>query len=232
MDLKLIITDALQFFRYHMVQIAALCLPWLLAVALVEYLVIITGNPSPEASPLPLIGGAVHMLVYPIYTGALILLMAKRARRETPANKELLLSAVKLWQPLFILRMMMMVGILVPGVIFLSQGWSLFIVPIIYVAVRLSFAEFYLVLEKANPLEAIRLSFKATQPCFFQILFLWAIFIFPLMSLQFVAAIVLARPGIDPLVNALAATAIAFFSLFVDVLLFRAYMSATQEHPQ
>jgi hypothetical protein len=230
MNLKLIITDALQFFRDHIVQIAALCLPWLLAIALVQYLVIIIGDPSQQVSPLALIGMGFQLLVYPIYTGALILLMAKRARRETPTNKELTSSALKLWQPLFILRIIT-AGILVPGVIFAVQGWFLFIIPVIYVFVRLCFAEFYLVLEGVKPLEAIRLSFRATQPCFFQLLFLLTIFGFPLFSLQVIAASVLAQLKIDPLVNILAATLTAFLSFFVDVLLFRAYMSARQAQP-
>jgi hypothetical protein len=231
MNIKLIITDALLFFRYHIGQIAALCLPWLLAIALVEYLVIITGNPSQEAGPLPLIGWTFKLLVYPIYTGALILLMAKRARLEAPANKELISSAIQIWQPLFLLHIIT-AAILVPGVMFILQGWVLFIIPIVYVAVRLSFAEFYLVLEKVKPLEAIRMSFKGTQPCFFQILVLLTIFVLPLLVLEIVRVNVLAGPEIDPLVNVLAAAVMTFFSLFVDVLLFRAYMAATQEQPK
>ncbi len=231
MNLKLIITDALFFFRTHLVKIASLCMPWLLAIALVEYLVIITSDPSQEAGPLPLIGWAFKLLVYPIYTGALILLMARRAQREMPANSELLSSAIQIWQPLFILHILM-AGILVPGVIFVLQGWVFFIIPIIYVAVRLSFAEFYLVLEGVKPLEAIRMSFKATQPYFFQIFFLLTIFVMPLLSLEIIRLNFLAGPEIDPLVNVLVATVMTFFSLFVDVLLFRTYMSATQGDPK
>lgn len=231
MNLKLIITDALQFFRYHIAQIVVLCLPWLLAIGLVEYLIIVNSDPSQENNPLPLIGWAFKLLIYPIYTGALILLMARRAQRQAPNIKDLLTSAMEIWQPLFILHIMT-AGILIPGVMFVLQGMVLFILPIIFVAVRLSFAEFFLVLERVKPFEAIRMSFKATQPYFFHILLLLTVFVMPLLSLEILRVNVLSKPEINPLINVLAATVMTFLSLFVDVLLFRAYMSATHKDQQ
>ena len=85
--LKMIVSDAVQFFLNHWVQIAALCLPWLLAAALVEYGIISAGQNSEDAAPLFLVAWTFNLLIYPIYTGALIVLMAKRAQREQPANR-------------------------------------------------------------------------------------------------------------------------------------------------
>lgn len=228
MNLKLIITDALQFFRHHITQIATLCLPWLLAIALVEYLVIVMDDPSQETSPFPLLGLAFHLLIYPIYTAALILLMAGRAQRETPTNRELLSSAIQLWQPLLILKIIVACFI-IPAQLFVFQGWILFVIPIIFIAVRLSFAEFCLVLDDIKPLEAIRKSFTVTQPYFFQILFLLAAFAMPLWAMKILKTIYFNKPEIDPLVIILPSAVIDFLTLFLDVLIFRAYMSATQE---
>ncbi len=228
MKLKLIITDALQFFRYHVVQIATLCLPWLLAIALVEYFVIVMEVPNQEANPFPLLGLAFHLLVYPIYTAALILLMARRAQHETPSNRELLSSALQLWQPLLILKIIV-ACLIIPAQLFVFQGWVLFVIPIIFVAVRLSFAEFCLVMDEIKPLEAIRKSFFVTQPYFFQIFFLLVAFAMPLWSMKIVKTLYLNKPEINPLVIILTSTVIDFLTLFLDVLMFRAYMSATQE---
>ena len=151
--LKLIITDAAQFFLNNLTQIAALCLPWLLAAALVEYIIVAAGQGSDDVRPLFLVAWTFNLLIYPIYTGALILLMAKRAQREQPVNRELTLSALRTWQPLF------MVHVMASGMT--ALGLMLLVLPGIYIAVRLSFAEFFLVLEGAKPIEALQKSFLA-----------------------------------------------------------------------
>ena len=169
--LKLIITDAAQFFLNNLTQIAALCLPWLLAAALVEYIIVAAGQGSDDVRPLFLVAWTFNLLIYPIYTGALILLMAKRAQREQPVNRELTLSALRTWQPLF------MVHVMASGMT--ALGLMLLVLPGIYIAVRLSFAEFFLVLEGAKPIEALQKSFLATRPYFVPLLILLALFMIP-----------------------------------------------------
>ena len=150
MNLKLIIADAFFFFRSHFVQISTLCLPWLLAVALVDVLITATSDPSQGIGPLYMLAWMFNLLIYPIYTAALILLMAKRAQLEQPENKALVASAIKIWQPFFVVHIIG-AGLTAVGLMFL-------VLPGIYVAVRLSFAEFYLVLEDVKPLDAIQKS--------------------------------------------------------------------------
>lgn len=223
MNLKLIVSDAFYFFKSNLVQIGSLCLPWLLVVAVVENLIISTGDPSQGLGPLFLLAWVFKLLIYPIYTAALILLMAKRARRQQPKNKELLSSALKIWQPFFIVHVM--------GAGLAALGLMLFIIPGIYVAVRLSFAEFYLTLENIKPVEAIQKSFQATKPYFFQILLLLALFIIPLWMLNlFLAKLLSGQEGVL-VINIMVATTITFLMLFLDVVMFRVYMSATRENP-
>ena len=223
LKLKLIITDAVQFFLNHLVQIASLCLPWLLATALVEYGIIYTGQDSQGEAPLFLVAWTFNLLIYPIYTGALIQLMARRARQETPTNKELTSAAIKVWQPLFMVHIM--------GSGLTALGFMLLILPGVYLAVRLSFAEFFLVLEGVKPIEAIQKSFQATRPYFGVILILLIIFMTPLVLLTFVLSIVLQQYSLGPIFNVFISTLIAFLTLFVDVVMFRVYMSARQENP-
>lgn len=223
MNLKLIVSDAFYFFKSNIVQIGSLCLPWLLVVAVVENLIISTGDPSQGLGPLFLLAWVFKLLIYPIYTAALILLMAKRARRQQPNNKELLSSALKIWQPFFIVHVM--------GAGLAALGLMLFIIPGIYVVVRLSFAEFYLTLENIKPVEAIQKSFHATKPYFFQILLLLALFIIPLWMLNLLLADLLSGQKAVLVLNIVVATTITFFMLFLDVVMFRVYMSATRENP-
>jgi hypothetical protein len=223
MNLKLIVSDAFYFFKSNLVQIGSLCLPWLLVVAVVENLIISSGDPSQGLGPMFLLAWVFKLLIYPIYTAALILLMAKRARRQQPNNKDLLSSALKIWQPFFIVHVM------AAGLA--AFGLMLFIIPGIYVAVRLSFAEFYLTLENIKPIEAIQKSFQATKPYFFQILLLMALFIIPLWILNLLLANLLSGQEIIPVFNILAATTTTFLMLFLEVIMFRVYMSAIRENP-
>lgn len=223
MDLKLIISDAFGFFRSNLVQIGTLCLPWLLANAIVEFLIITAGGPSQEAGQLLGLAWMFNLLIYPIYTGALILLMARQAQREMPENRELLATAIKLWQPFFMVHVVG-VGLTVLGLMFL-------VLPGIYVLIRLSFAEFYIVLEDIKPMEAIRKSFHATRPHAIQIFLLIAPFAVPLILLRLILGTVIGAPEAAPVLNITVATLMAFVMLFLDVLMFRAYMAVTQEKP-
>jgi hypothetical protein len=219
--LKIIVTDAMQFYSSHLVLIAALCLPWLMAAALVEYGIISAVQDSEGAAPLFLVAWTFNLLIYPIYTGALILLMAKRAQREQPTTGELTAASIKIWQPLF------MVHIIRSGLT--ALGFMLLIVPGVYAAVRLSFAEFHLVLEGLKPVEAIQKSFQATRPYFGLILILLAMFMIPLMVLTFALGGVLENLNLGPILNVTLSILISFLTLFVDVVKFRVYMSARQD---
>ena len=223
MNLKLIISDAFLFFRSHLAQISKLCLPWLLAIAFVDMLITTASDPSQGIGPLYLLAWMFNLLIYPIYTAALILLMAKRAQLEQPENKALVTSAIKIWQPFFVVHII--------GTGLTALGFMFFVLPGIYVAVRLSFAEFYLVLEDVKPLDAIQKSFQATRPFFFQILLLLVLFLTPLWMLNFFIANILSNQEVGPLVNILVATITAFLMLFVDVVLFRVYMSVKHDSP-
>ncbi len=215
--LKLILTDAVQFFLENMPQIARLCLPWLLAAAFVEYGIASFYQSSEGSGSLFLLAIAFNFLVYPVYTACLILFMARRAQRQNPDNNDLTALAIKMWQPFFKLYMIKSILTLV--------GFMLFFGPGIWAAVRLSFSEFYLVLEGLSPKEAIQKSFHQTKPHFTLILILLVLFFTPFLLLNLFFGSVLY--GYGPLLN-IAGIALAFLKLFADVILFRVYMSATQ----
>lgn len=221
--LNIIVSDALQFFWNNLFQIAFLCLPWLMAAALVEYGIIIIGQSAERSAPLFLVAWTFDLLVYPVYTGALIMLMARRAQREHPSNRELTRAAIKTWQPLFL------VHIIVSAL--KAMGFLLFIVPGIYISVRLAFAEFHLVLEGLKPMEAIQESFQTTRTYSGLILLLLAMFMIPILLLAFFLVNTLGALKLDLVYNVMVGVLISFLTLIVDVVTFRVYMSAKQENP-
>lgn len=220
---SIIVSDSLQFFLIHLHQIAALCLPWLMAAALVDYGIMIISQNTEGSLMLILVVWTFDLLIYPVYTGALIRLMARRAQREHPANKELTRAAIKNWQPLFLIHLV------ISGL--KAMGFALFIVPGIYISVRLAFAELHLVLEGLPPVEAIQKSLQTTAPYSGLILLLLAMFMIPIALLTAVLVSMLVEYKLDQSFNAILGVVISFLSLIVDVVVFRVYMSARRDHP-
>jgi hypothetical protein len=223
MKLKLIITDSALFFWRNLNQIALLCLPWLFAGAVVEYLAVVNQGAFGE-KPMYFAAWIFNMLVYPIYTAALIHLMALQAQGKRPGNPELFRLALKSWQSLLILHIM-------SSVLFLC-GLMLFVLPGIWVMVRLSFSQFYLVLDKLNPIEAIQKSFFATRKHMATIFLLILAFLIPVFVLSLVIGQLIAGiPQAQPII-VIAETILSFYVLFVYVLIFRVFMSAVKEGPE
>jgi hypothetical protein len=222
MQLKLIFTDAAFFFRKNLNQIAVLCLPWLFAGALVEHF-FVTNQEAFGDKPLFFLAWAFNLLVYPIYTAALILLMAQQAEGRRPTNQALLVEAFKRWQPLLILHLL--------GSLLAGFGILLFVLPGIWVMVRLSFAEFYLVLDDLNPIEAIQKSIQTTKKHWRVIFFLMLMFLFPVAGLTFLFGQMSPDNPQVELIATIAGLAASFYMLFVDVLIFRVYMSAVTDAP-
>lgn len=216
--IQIILSDAYTFFIQHFVQIVALCLPFIFATTVFDFILGATYGSSPMAMIAPLV---LNMLVYPLYTAALIQLMARRARHEQPKNGDLITAAIQQWAPLFVLKALM--------VLLVSLGISLLIVPGIWIGVRLAFAEFYLVLFGMSPRDAMAKSFEGTRNQFGLILILLLVTYVPILLLGLTT---------DQIVQAL--TANAFFriivnagwslmGLLVHVVLFRAFMQILSE---
>lgn len=245
MKLKLILTDSIHFFLTNLPQIATLCLPWLVAGAVIEYLVVITPVETGD-SPMFYWAIAFNLLVLPIYTASLILLMAKQAQNQRPGNQEILMGAFKVWQPFFLLyvlvgALMLLATLLALAAIFLVSsiligapantifGLVLIFPVVLWVLARLSFAKFYLVLNGLNPVEAIQKSFQATQPHVRLILSLTFLYAVPVLVVMFFST-GLPESHQGDAIRALIGTATSFVLLLVDVLIFRVYMETIQEN--
>ena len=222
MKLKLIIMDSALFFWRNLNQIAVLCLPWLFAGAVVEYMVAVNQDAFGE-TPMYFAAWVFNMLLYPIYTAALIHLMALQAQGKRPGNLELLRLALKSWHSLLILHIL-------SSVLFLC-GLMLFVIPGLWVIVRLAFSQFYLVLEYLNPIEAIQKSFVTTRKHMATIFLLILVFLIPVFVLSLVIGQLIAGiPQVQPII-VIAETILSFYVLFVYVLIFRVFMSAVKEAP-
>ena len=141
-----VLRDSLYFFRLNLGQIITLCLPLVILEAVLQH--VVDSAVGPDASQgYDLIVG---LLVYPLYTGALILFLDARSRGESPANREVLARALTLWPTFALLAAI--------STLLIVLGLSMFIIPGIYLTVVLAFSEYNLVLRRQPPLMAIKSS--------------------------------------------------------------------------
>ncbi len=88
-----VLRDSFYFFRRNLGRIAQLCLPLVVLETVLQQL--LDNAIGPDAPPIyDLLAG---LVVYPLYTAALILFLDARTRGEAPSNRVLLAAALTLW---------------------------------------------------------------------------------------------------------------------------------------
>jgi hypothetical protein len=205
-----IIQDSLYFFRRNFASIITLCLPLVILEALTKQLLGSSASDG-SASWQLLIG----LLFYPLYTGALILFLDAKTRGETPAKRNLLAATLRMWPTFAVLTAL--------STLLIMAGLSLFIVPGVWVMIKLVFSEYLLVLRGLGPLEAMRESFKMTRGHVVRILVCVLFVYIPLSVLEGLSFYVLPdqqSPMLSPIVDSVS----SFLQLFISVVMFRLFM--------
>ncbi|WP_339492476.1 YciC family protein [Pseudomonas sp. EA_15y_Pfl2_R67] len=206
-----VLRDSLYFFKRHLGQIAQLCLPWVILEALLQQGV---GNAvGPEGFPGYSV--IVGLLVYPLYTAALILFLDARSRGEAPRTRDLLATALTLWPRFALLTALNTLLILV--------GLSLYFLPGLWLMVTLAFGEYLLVLRGLTPLAAMKESLNMSRGNFWRILLCILCVMGPLWLLRGVSVSVYPSPQ-NPALSLLIDSIHSFLQLFTSVVLFRMFM--------
>jgi hypothetical protein len=205
-----IIQDSLYFFRRNFASILTLCLPLVILEALTKQLLASAASDSPASWQL-LIG----LLFYPLYTGALILFMDAKSRSEVPATRNLLAAALRMWPTFAVLTAL--------STLLIMAGLSLFIVPGVWVMIKLVFSEYLLVLRGLGPLDAMRESFKMTRGHVVRILVCVLFVYIPLSVLEGLSFYVLPDQQ-SPALSLLVDSVSSFLQLFISVVMFRLFM--------
>lgn len=206
-----VLRDSLYFFKRNLRQIVLLCLPLVVVEALIQQLV--DSSQGPDAFPGYSV--IVGLLIYPLYTAALILFLDARSRSESPRARDLLAMSVSLWPRFALLTAINTLLILV--------GLSLYFLPGIWLMVTLAFAEYLLVLRGLQPLAAIKESFRLSRGHFLRILVCILCVMGPLWILKGASYAVYPEPQ-NPALSLLIESAHSFLQLFTSVVLFRLFM--------
>ncbi|NQD92894.1 hypothetical protein HP532_09560 [Pseudomonas sp. CrR25] len=211
MNALLVLRDAWFFFSHNLLTIARLCLPLVVVEALVQHQV--TTTVGVESSTLYRL--LVGLLFYPLYTAALILFLDARSQGLAPRLRDLLAASLQLWP-----RFALLAGL---STLAIMLGASLFVLPGLWVMIKLAFAEYLLVLRGLAPLKALHESFEQTSGFFWPILLCILGVMVPLWLLDWWTQ---PAEGAEPdwLVSVLLYSLNGFLQLFATVVLFRLFM--------
>jgi hypothetical protein len=204
MNVLAILRDAWFFYSRHFLTIVRLCLPLILLesatrLALDHWL---------GEDVLPALDLLVGLIFYPLYVGALILFLDARSRGHDPALGAVYARALPLWPALAVLS-----GL---GTLLILLGASLFVLPGIWVMVKIAFAEYLLVLRGLTPLAALK------QSCVMTVLL-------PVWMLEVWIAAQLFADETPPLLPAMLLDGVVgLLQLLPTIMLFRCFMLCSE----
>lgn len=206
--------DAWYFFRQNLLQVILLCLPFLLLEAVLRLQI----EGLVAAAQAPLYDVLLGLFFYPLYSAALILFIEARSSGGQPAKRALIAMSLTLWP-----RFVLLAGI---GTLAIMLGASLFILPGLWLMVRLVFSDYLLVLRGLSPLQALHESLQLTRGHFWPIFACVLLVMVPIWVIGFMAGDIAADPAGRLLLDLL----LGLCQLFTTVVVFRLFMLRTGDN--
>jgi len=209
-----ILRDAWYFYSRNLPTIALLCLPLIVlescAKLAVEHWLGKGALPAQE-----LLTGLVF---YPLYIGALILYLDARSRGHEPGVGEVLVRTLPLWPALALVAAL--------GTLLIMLGAALFVLPGLWIMVKIAFAEYLLVLRGLTPMQALKESFLQTRGHFLLILGCILAVLLPLWLIEVWIATQFNSPEQTPgaLPMVILDSVLALAQLLATVVMFRCFM--------
>lgn len=217
MNVLSILRDAWFFYSRNLLSIARLCLPLILLESLARLAIDhLFGKGAMPAQEL-LIG----LVFYPLYIAALILFLDARSRGHAPPLREVMRRALPLWPSMAVLA-----GL---GTLLIMLGASLFVLPGLWIMVKIAFAEYLLVMRSLSPLAALKESFLQTRGHFLLILGCILVVLVPLWLLEaWVAAQFWAGETAPGALAVVVDSVVGLVQLLATVVLFRCFMLCSE----
>ncbi|MFJ2333030.1 YciC family protein [Pseudomonas helleri] len=211
-----VLRDSLYFIQRNLGQVITLCLPLVILEAVLQYVVDDAVGPNASQGYALIVG----LLVYPLYTGALIVFLDARSRGERPSNRDVLARALSLWPKFALLAAI--------STLLIVLGLSMFFIPGIYLTVVLAFSEYNLVLRGQPPLTAIKSSLIMSRGHFWRIFVCILAVMGPLLLLKQLS-FSLVPEDTNAVVTVALESFNSFLQLFLSVVLFRLFMLISEK---
>ncbi len=199
--------DTFYFSNNHKGAMITILLPYLVIMLVIDGVARLISEQSPSLLWLELVA---MLLIQPLYIGRLIKYMNNTVNK---AGEDISISLQEWWN-LFIVYLLYSLA--------LVFGLMLFIIPGLYFAMRLGFAEFDTLLNGRSPMASLKQSWSDTKPYFWQLT--GGTLILGSCSLALTILVsVAANSGGDMLVDALSLIVSTVFMVFVTVFFFRVF---------
>lgn len=213
MNVFSILREAWFFYSNNLRTIIALCLPLIVLESCARLLI----EQALGKDALPAQELLTGIVFYPLYVGSLILFLDARTRGHHPSVRQVWARMLPLWPALAVLAAL--------GTLLIVLGASLFVLPALWVMVKIAFAEYLLVLRGLTPLQALKQSFEQTRGYFFPILGCMMAVLLPVWLLEVGLASQLwgeetPPAGLSILVDGI----VGLIQLLATVVVFRCYM--------
>ncbi|QSX33878.1 hypothetical protein JYB87_01080 [Shewanella avicenniae] len=226
MSLSSILTEAYYFFRNHLWQLASFAVP-ILAIEIGLQLWL--GNTieqmdqqAPEFNGTQVAVVMTILLLFTLLIAALTLFMELRTAGHQPPAPALIKHSLPYIPGLLLAGVLSGLAIAAPTMLLSAFGPAVVIGLGIsaYLGARLAYVNFMLVVERLSPLQAIRESFMFSQAFTGKTIAVLLLYL-PFMMVESLLAS--AMPDAPFIFNLVLKTVIGFFSLYVNVALFRLY---------
>ncbi|WP_372872874.1 hypothetical protein [Shewanella sp.] len=227
MSLSVVLSEAFNFFRNHLSQLAALTIPLLLAQVGIQLWLgaefAKADIENPQFGAAHFFAMMVMLIIFSMLIAALTLYLQLRSEGHQLGTGQLLKASMPFVPPLLLAGVFSGMAILAP-VVFLAVFGPLWIIGLgisLYLFARLAYVNFMVVAERLTPFEAIKASFQFSSPIALKTMALLMLYV-PLSLVGGTLSQVAGNVGMP--LQLLADTGFAFIGLFVNVALFRLYM--------
>ena len=227
MSLSAILTEAFNFFRNHISQLAALTFPLLLCqVGIQLWLgneILTVDKTNPEFGMSHAFATMMLLLIISLLIASLTLFMELRSQGVDFTPMQVIKGSLPFVPPLLLAGVFSGVVILLPFMLFAAFGslWLVGLVISFYLFARLAYVNFMVVVERLTPLEAIKASFDFGGPLVPKTIAVIMLYI-PLSLVGGSISQLSLHLGLP--IQFLVDTTFAFIALFVNIALFRLYM--------
>jgi len=162
MSLQTLLTDSFKFFRNRFLSILLIIVPVVLPIELirVRYTESFLGPEADFSSQVPML--LLGLAAYPIHTAGVIFFIASVISGHRLGVKDCWLLGLRFWGPFLVLSLLLGAAT--------TLGFMMFLIPGLIALGRFAFSDFDLLLNKHNPVDAMRYSWEATRVYFWLIL--------------------------------------------------------------
>ncbi len=207
--------DTLRFFRAHMGSLTLLALPYALASELLQMFVL----SSAKGSELVAQSLLAELIIYPIFQSALIVFIGSTINGQNRSFSQCYTLSAPYWPRMLLLTLITTLGVM--------GGFSLFILPGLFLMVRLALSDMYCMIENRPVVESIRLSVQGSQPVSW-VIFLGLAMLFPAITLASIALSQTAVSVGNPLFTFVISLMQALLNTLYSIYLFRVYSDLRQ----